>query len=99
MVRPGARAWVGPAVLAQSRGSAARLPRVARRAGPDAGRGSGLLHQSFNVAMSRAAVSPPPGAELEVLADRQTRQDLASFRDLDEALPDDPVWRRCREIE
>src|SRR3982074_2700640 len=58
-----------------------------------------LLHQSFNVAMSRAAVSPPPGAELEVLADRQTRRDLASFRDLDEALADDPVGRCCREIE
>ena len=49
--------------------------------------------------MGRAPVSPPPGAELEVFADRQTRQDLASLRDLHEPLPDDPVGGRRREIE
>src|SRR5712691_6960405 len=49
--------------------------------------------------MGRAAVSPSPGAELKVLADRQTGQDLATFRYLDKAVPDDAVGRRGREIE
>src|SRR5438445_4063139 len=58
-----------------------------------------LLHQSLDVAMRGAPIAPPPSAQLEVLADGQTSQDLAALRYLDEALANDPVGWRRREVE
>src|SRR5438105_2529337 len=58
-----------------------------------------LLHQFLDVAMRGAAVSTRPSPQLEVLSDREASQDLAPLGDLDEALLDDPVGWRGREVE
>src|ERR1700737_5154916 len=49
--------------------------------------------------MRCAAVSPPPPPPPEVSRARQTSQDLAPFRYLNQALADDPVGSGGRQVE